>query len=214
MDTALASSFVISGLIAVSLPLAIGLFLTRKYGTSWRVFNIGCFMFIASLVRIPLNQQFQLFLNNMSLGGLTWVFAIGFPSLTAGIFEEVARYTAFRYLVKEHTINPGAIPPDQLAAIEAMAFYMPFVGLYERLMAITVHLSLSVMVLLSFRTKNILYLVSAVLVHFLLNFVALSVMSFGIIYTELVSTVFALILGYWLITHAIPSIENTKTEGV
>lgn len=43
----------------------------------------------------------------MNLGSYTYALLVAFPSLTAGIFEESARYIAYKYIVKDHSFGNG-----------------------------------------------------------------------------------------------------------
>jgi uncharacterized membrane protein YhfC len=222
-------SFAVAGLLEIVYPLALAYYLKRSLGTDWRVFFIGCALFLASLIRIPLNNYATVAILGTDLGQYTMTMVYVFPSITAGVFEEGARYIAYRSLVKEHTLenglmygaghggiesiflvganvlsvgvilltNPATIPASQLAAIEATPLYLPFVGFYERIMAIIIQISLSVVVLESFRKRDMRYLAAAILIHFALNFLVVMTMGYGILYAEMAVTGFALGLGYW-----------------
>lgn len=222
-------SFAVAGLLEIVYPLALAYYLKRSLGTDWRVFFIGCALFLASLIRIPLNNYATVAILGADLGLYTMTLVYVFPSITAGVFEEGARYIAYRSLVKEHTLenglmygaghggiesiflvganvlsvgvilltNPATIPASQLAAIEATPLYLPFVGFYERIMAIIIQISLSVVVLESFRKRDMRYLAAAILIHFALNFLVVMTMGYGILYAEMAVTGFALGLGYW-----------------
>ncbi|MBN2336096.1 YhfC family intramembrane metalloprotease [Candidatus Bathyarchaeota archaeon] len=232
--------YVASGALEILIPIALGFYLKRRLEVTWRWFFVGAVFFIASLIRFPLNQYASMVILSGSLNyTYKWILVSAFPSLTAGLFEEAARYIAFRYVVKEHTfrnalmygaghggiesifivgvnvlfvgamllLNPGSMHPTILAAIEVTPAYMPLVGLYERLMAITIHIGLSVMVLKSFTEKDLRYLGAAVLIHFALDFITLLTLGYGVVYPELAATGFALGLGYW-------TLENIQKSGL
>jgi hypothetical protein len=55
VSSTLGASFIVSGLLEIIIPLGIGFYITRKFGTSWKNWFIGALMFLLSLVRIPLN---------------------------------------------------------------------------------------------------------------------------------------------------------------
>ena len=235
-------SFVAAGFLEIAYPIALAFYIKRSLGTSWRIFFVGCAMFLASLVRIPLNNYGSLWILGADLGQATVILLTAFPSLTAGVFEEGARYVAYRFVVKEHTLengfmygaghggiesiflaginvfiigvlvltNPSAFPAFQLAAIEETPLYLPFVGFYERVMAIVIQIGLSVMVLESFRRKDLRYLGAAVLIHFVIDFAVLMVVSGGVLYAELMTTGFALALGYW----SLGRLRGAKLESV
>ena len=222
-------AFTAAGLLEIVYPIALAYYLKRLLGTDWRVFFVGCALFLASLIRTPLNNYASVAILGADLGQYAMTMVYLFSSLTAGVFEEGARYIAYRFIVKEHTLknglmygaghggiesiflaginvlvigvllltNPSALPSSQLPAIEATPLYLPFVGFYERVMAIIIQISLSVVVLESFRKRDLRYLAAAVLIHFAVDFVALMTMGYGALYAETAVTGFALGLGYW-----------------
>jgi len=99
-------TYSLNGLLMLLFPILIGLYLVRRYRLGWRIWWIGGFTFIASQIgHIPFNIWFfGLFQNgSLSLPSPAWelpVFAI-LAGLSAGIFEEVARYAAYRWWAKE-----------------------------------------------------------------------------------------------------------------
>jgi uncharacterized membrane protein YhfC len=230
-------AFTLAGLLEIIYPLALAYYLKRLLRTDLRVFFIGCTMFLASLIRIPLNNYASSAILGINIGQHTLTLLSLFPSLTAGLFEEGARYVAYRFLVKEHTLenglmygaghggiesiflvgssvlsigvilltNPSAFTPAQLAAIAATPLYLPFVGFYERVMAIIIQIGLSLVVLECFRKKDLRYLAAAILIHVAVDFVALTTVGYGVMYAELAVTGFALGLGYW-------SLEKYRSE--
>ncbi len=70
-----------------------------------------------------------------------------------------------------------AIAQAQIADYWNMAWHMPFAGAVERLIAITLHLSLSVLVLQAFTRRNVLYYAGAVLWHALVDALAVILMA-------------------------------------
>ena len=244
IDVAHAAAYLVSGLLEIVMPIAVGIYFIRKYETSWRVLIIGGLMFVLSLVRIPLNQYVSMSIYYGNYGSYTFFLLAAFPSLTAGVFEETARYIAYTYFVKNHTMangltlgdghggaesilivginvlvigyllltNPNAFPEYQLLAILSSPVYLPFVGLYERLTALIVQISLSVMVLMTFRTGRKIYFAAAILLHFLLDLFATLTISYGIIYPELIATGFAIGLGFWAYDKI--RSEQSESEGL
>jgi uncharacterized membrane protein YhfC len=228
LSFALGSVFIISGLLEVFVPIAVGFYIINRFNTSWKNWFSGALMFILSLIRIPLNLYMNQFIIELFIPLASILFVL-VPSLTAGIFEEVARYIGYKMLMKDNTYeagliygaghggiesivlvglsvlstgvilltNPNSLPSGQLASIIATPVYLPFVGVYERIMTIIIHISLSIVVLESIRKSNIKYLIAAIGLHALLNYLAVSVSSFSIIYSEIIVTVFAIGLGYW-----------------
>lgn len=86
--------------LMIALPLALGIWMTRRFRLSWGLFGWGALTFIASqALHIPFNQ-FLL---------VPWIVRLGFPGqgaglllgslllgLSAGLFEEIARYIVLR----------------------------------------------------------------------------------------------------------------------
>ena len=229
VSTTLGASFIVSGLLEIIIPLGIGFYITRKFGTSWKNWFIGALMFLLSLVRLPLNTYVNQVLIAAPVTAMTYILAILVPSLTAGIFEEGARYVGLKYIIKDETYekgltygaghggiesiilvglsvlsvgvvlmtSPEVLPPEQLGMILATPVYLPLVGVYERVMAMIAQMGFSIIVLESLRKKDLKFLLAAIGLHASLNFLAVSVVGKGIIYSEIIVTGFALGLGYW-----------------
>lgn len=96
----------LNGLLMILMPVGLGIFLSRKLRLGWRLFWIGAATFVLSQVgHIPFNY------------GLTYLFSAGIlPSppkawqlafnalvlgLSAGVWEEGARYATYRWWAKE-----------------------------------------------------------------------------------------------------------------
>jgi uncharacterized membrane protein YhfC len=91
----------------IALPLALGVFLVRRYRVTWQVFVAGAVTFVASqLLHLPFNSRIltpalsQLELIGTSGGGGLLAVALLY-GLSAGVFEEMARYLALRLWVRE-----------------------------------------------------------------------------------------------------------------
>ena len=229
MITALGSAFIASGLLEILIPVAVGFYVIRKFGGSWRNWFSGALMFLVSLIRIPLNAYAAQIILAGAFTPLTAGLMILVPSLTAGIFEEAARYLGFKLLIKDSTYegglmygaghggiesmllvgvnilsvgvilmtDPQALPPEQLLQVIATPVYLPLVGVYERIMAMIVQIGLSIVVLESIRRSDKRYLLAAVGIHTMLNFLAVSAVGTGVIVSEMTVTGFAIGLGYW-----------------
>lgn len=96
----------LNGLLMVGLPIALGVYLARKYSPGWRIWWIGvATMLLAQVGHIPFNYF------------LSWLFEIGaLPpppedfrqifnlivlGLSAGLWEEWFRYAAYRWVAKD-----------------------------------------------------------------------------------------------------------------
>ena len=239
MSSTLAAMFILAGALEILIPLGLGFYIIRRFNTSWKIWFIGAMMFLISLTRVPLNAYFSQLVLSAPMSGMTYTFLALVPSITAGVFEEVARYIGLRFLVKNNSYErgltygaghggiesiflvglsvlsvgvvlatkPETLPPEQLEMILATPLYLPLVGLYERLMAMIVQIGFSIIVLESLRRKEISYLLAAIVLHALLDFLAVSVVGYSILYSEVMVTGFALGLGFW-------TYNRLKDEGV
>jgi uncharacterized membrane protein YhfC len=92
----------LNALLMIALPLLLGVYLYRRQGAEWRVFGIGVITMIAAQVfHIPFNNWvLNPMIEQISQPVLTPV-RLGLVSLllglSAGVFEEVARYIAYRF---------------------------------------------------------------------------------------------------------------------
>jgi uncharacterized membrane protein YhfC len=89
-----------------------------------------------------------------------------------------------------------------------MAWYLPLVGAYERVMPIIVHISLSVMVLESIREKTPKWFILAVIAHIAVDYISTSTATRSILYAELVVTVFAVGLAQWAYSKVLIEIRD------
>jgi uncharacterized membrane protein YhfC len=96
----------INAFIMIAAPIVLGVTLWRRTGARWRLFIIGALTFIAAQVgHLPFNQ----FVLNPYITGVLGETPTLWPTLyvglllglSAGVFEEVARYVAFRYWAKD-----------------------------------------------------------------------------------------------------------------
>ena len=233
----LLASFIVSGVLEISVPLFLGFVFRRRLGVSWRTYAVGCAMFAVSLIRMPLNSAVSQVIGRTLSGGPMWFLLLAFPSFTAGLFEESARFAAFRLLIKDRSWENGVmygaghggiesmllagvnvlgfvfaliffpltLPLGKLQIIEALPVHMPLVGLYERLMAITIQIGLSVLVLQCFIHNNFIYLCDAIFLHFSIDFTALATARYGILWPEVAATFFAIAFYLYIRYTAPPS---------
>ncbi len=106
MNNILYITYALNGIFMIAIGFCLGIFLTRKYQLNWRLFWIGTVTFILSQVgHIPFNsginwtfksgliptptQPWLLYINAIILG------------LSAGLWEECARYVMFRWWAKD-----------------------------------------------------------------------------------------------------------------
>lgn len=221
-----------SGLLEILIPVFLGLYLWSKLGAKWRVFFIGCVLFVVALVRIPLNSVASVWIYDNFTGAAFIYLSIAIPSLTAGVFEEGARWVAFRFLVKDHKLvnglmygvghggiesillvgisvlgtaisayfYPQTMSTTQLASIAATPEWVAFIGIWERLAAISFHIGMSVLILQSFRAKQPYYVGVAMAAHFFFNFSAVYASQFGIIQSEIIASIWGLVALWYVWT--------------
>jgi uncharacterized membrane protein YhfC len=99
----------VNALLMIAMPLVLGLFLARRLRVGWRLFVVGAVTFVGSQVlHLPFNTQVlslvieRLGLTEVQTGVPLAVVALLY-GLSAGVFEEVARYLVYRLQLKEVT---------------------------------------------------------------------------------------------------------------
>lgn len=182
--------------VCFGIPIAGATMLMRRKKGTGRAFLLGALAFIISqlLIRIPL---LQLVLPQYAWYGVLqlnpWAYGL-FLGLTAGVFEETARWTAIRFFLKgkqdrEHGLAFGlghggieaivlvGVPflgaALQLFAGKAALLFISagnlFIGGAERLFAITFHVGASLLVMYGVRKQKPRFLLAAILLHTLLD---------------------------------------------
>ena len=96
----------LNGVLMLAMPIGLAIYLTRHWKLSWRFWLVGAAVFILSQVgHIPFNSLVGALLNKT--GMVAWpksaqtVFNALFLGLSAGLFEELARYAMFRWWLKD-----------------------------------------------------------------------------------------------------------------
>ncbi|MDQ3811759.1 MAG: YhfC family intramembrane metalloprotease [Chloroflexota bacterium] len=108
MASQLSTGFVAATLVGVLwmliFPILLALVARRRLSSPWRYFWIGALTFFLSQVvtRIPAVQAIGPTLQ--SAPGLLWTWVLVL-ALTAGLFEEVGRYVAFRWLAHRERLT-------------------------------------------------------------------------------------------------------------
>ena len=94
--------YILNFVLMIVLPLALGFFLARRYRVPWRLWLIGGATFILSQVgHIPFNiLVFNGFVFPPATQWPVALAALGL-GLSAGLFEEVARYLVYRFWIKD-----------------------------------------------------------------------------------------------------------------
>jgi uncharacterized membrane protein YhfC len=91
----------LNALLMIIIPVLLGRFIADRRNVGWGLFGIGAVTFIGSQVgHIPFNwivlQRFQLIPTDTEILSNLIILSL-FAGLSAGVFEEVARYLVFRY---------------------------------------------------------------------------------------------------------------------
>ena len=98
----------VSGLLEIFVPFVVGIWIWSRTKASWVAFLVGAVLWIVALeARIPINSYGTIWVYTNFSGAALVYLGIALPSLTAGIFEEGARWLAFRFLVKDHRLENG-----------------------------------------------------------------------------------------------------------
>ncbi|MDI6768102.1 MAG: YhfC family glutamic-type intramembrane protease [Anaerolineales bacterium] len=215
----LAVTYAINFLGMILLPILLGIYLSRRFKLSWRLFLAGALTFIAAqVVHVPVLSGLTALFNAGVLPApaeaWTRLFNAVVLGLLAGIFEETARYILFKFVLKKtRTWNEGLmvgaghggieaiflgilaalafftmlslrgvdvavlqLPADQAAALQQQVtdfwsapVYLSVLGFVERIFAMAMQITLSVMVLRSVTLKQPLWFWLAILWHALVN---------------------------------------------
>jgi uncharacterized membrane protein YhfC len=214
---------VLNILLMIGIPIAAGLYIYRRGKGGFRPIWIGAAAFVLSQVgHIPFNQFLMLpgiealGFDPAATSGISLVVLGIAAGLSAGIFEEIARFLVMKYWLKKevHTLLPlkygighggieavllglfalaaliqiyifsgegmlDTLPADQvelarsqIEAYLAVPWYLSLLGAWERVSAMAFHVGASILVYKSVRSKNLLWLVIAVIGHTLLNAIA------------------------------------------
>ncbi|MEA1977056.1 MAG: YhfC family glutamic-type intramembrane protease [Chloroflexota bacterium] len=110
----LAAAHLLNGLLMIALPLVLGVVLARRWRLGWGFFGAGAATFVASqLLHIPFNylvlNPFVTERGMFAAGGLAFIAAALLYGLSAGVFEEVARFVVMRRWTPESRNLPNAL---------------------------------------------------------------------------------------------------------
>lgn len=90
--------------LMLAIPIIVATLIRRKTGASWRLFFIGGVTFVLSQVaHIPFNwlvQQSEIWPSDLSSWSNLLAVAV-FLGLSAGVFEETARYLTYRFWARD-----------------------------------------------------------------------------------------------------------------
>ncbi len=192
----LAAGLLFGSFICFVLPIGGAVMLMRRKKGAGKAFLFGMLAFIVSqpLLRLPLLQivlpQYAWF---AVLQLNPWRYGL-FLGLTAGLFEETARWIAIRFFLKEKTdiehgmsfgLGHGGVEAMLLVGLQfvnmlfllisgrgallPVSAEMVLISSLERLSAILFHIGASLLVMHGVRRKKARYLAAAILLHTLLD---------------------------------------------
>lgn len=95
----------INGLLMISMPVGLAIFLRRRFGHGWGLIGIGAATFVLSQVgHIPFNALLTYLFNQGVLPTPPQIWRMPFNAvvlgLSAGLWEECARYATYRWWAK------------------------------------------------------------------------------------------------------------------
>ncbi|AHB50201.1 hypothetical protein W911_10840 [Hyphomicrobium nitrativorans NL23] len=197
------SSALLASGIMILLPVTLAWVVVRRLGTPVRFLAWGAGTFLlAQAVRLPLLQGLTALLQSGALPlpppAYLAVFNIAILAVTAGLFEEGARYLAYRHAIPDarswnaavtfgvghggiESILLGCLMAWQLAALPAgpdtLPWAVPFLGAVERVFALALHVALAVVVLQAITRRNLAWLAAAIGAHAAANAIGVSVLA-------------------------------------
>lgn len=176
-------------------------------------FILGVLAFTISqmLIRLPLLNWIAENSSTYHLWTVTMPFVVVMLlAFSAGVFEEIARWLAMRYGMKQRDLSAGLAFGIGHGGIEAflivgipVLFTSPimmsdidyFISGFERMCAMTVHICFSLLVLVGVKKRKFVYVVISIVLHGIVNFAVSSVsMVSTMIMAEITMLIAAIIL--------------------
>jgi len=172
--------------IGISLGLPAILLIYAIIKKQFLPFLLGVLTFVGSqmLIRIPILQYLEM--NSSNYKEFSILYPVLFSiiiGLSAGVFEELARYVMMRFLMKQRTWQSGFLFGAGHGGVEAVLFvgisslmilFSPtavmyntdfFIGGIERFFAIMLHIGLSIIVLQGVVQRKFRFVLIAILIH-------------------------------------------------
>lgn len=207
-------TYVLITLTCFAYPIVGCILLHKKQHHIWLPFLVGMLAFFLSqiVLRIPILSWMQ---NQMKVQFFMMrnpVISILLLALSAGVFEEVARFLGFQVLRKHHLSIYDALAFGLgHGGIEAMMLVAPALwmqkdaaivclGCLERFLAISAHVAFTLIVWYGVKEKRLRYLLLAILLHMGLDSYALLGTSIVLIEGYILCFTIGLwMLCYWLV---------------
>lgn len=203
--------------VGVFFPVAVFIYcLAKKEYVKAFVLGVLTFVTFQVSLRIPIIQ----FLSKNSIEFNIFqtihpVLSILFLAITAGLFEEIGRYVIMKYfLKKDHSVRTavffglghGGIEAFLFLGLNALVFFISeshpdtmstvfLWGSLERILAISLHIELSIIVMKSVKEKMNSYLWLAIILHVMIDSIIVIVPFIGGQSLVLTESIFAVIVG-------------------
>ena len=100
-------SYIVTAAIEILLPIILAIIIWKKFKVSWAIFFLGMVLFIASLIRTPLNNYLGTLLQKGFQGEIFYILYGIMASLAAGIFEGGVRCIALGAVIKPRDYYKG-----------------------------------------------------------------------------------------------------------
>lgn len=224
--------------LMIAFPIGFAWLLVRRLATPASLLLAGAVAFLASqALRLPLLQALTAGFASGDLPtpdpAYLLAFNIAILALTAGLFEESARYLAYRHLIpRARSWNaavtfgaghggmeaivlgalmgmelagmlalgtPGSAPlpgqsaeeharlAEQAARYWATPWYVPLLGVLERVFALCFHMAMAVVVLVAVARRNLMWLIAAIAAHAAANAAGIAALAlYGPVAAEIV----------------------------
>ena len=100
-------AYIVTAAIEILLPIILAIIIWKKFKVSWAIFFLGMLLFLASLIRTPLNTYLGDLMQSNFRGETFYILFGAMAGLTAGIFEEGVRCIAFGVVIKPQDYYKG-----------------------------------------------------------------------------------------------------------
>ena len=221
------ATYIAASAIEILLPIILAIIIWKKFKVSWAIFFLGMVLFLASLIRTPLNTYLGGLLQTNFRGETFYILLGAMGGLTAGIFEEGVRCIAIGAVIKPRDYYkgvmygighggggesmifvglstlanfiifkffPNILPINIVPQISQMAWYIPLVGALERILAITIQIAFSVLIMYAFMSKKYYIILVTIIFHAIVDLVAFYInYKFGLWFAEAGAAVFAIV---------------------
>jgi len=100
-------AYIAAAALEILLPIILAIIIWKKFKVSWAIFFLGMVLFLASLIRTPLNTYLGGLLQSNFRGEAFYILFGAMSGLTAGIFEEGVRVLAISVVIKPRDYYKG-----------------------------------------------------------------------------------------------------------